>query len=557
MRGLYLIDYDPALPEAERFRETAASALEPAGLRSYYADPQAVQSDRLLKTCQNIFLTSFAIFELSTPNPDILIEIGIALGLNKPFVVVRREGSPSIPILQNRTLLTYTDHARLAAALPKLARDLSERRRMKRLMSEYCAFCHQGCSGLKALSGTQRPFFFLLNNNFRQHYDLYHTYARAFRSTKLQGRALTQALADKSDEPLCKMRRNLQGAKFTLLDLGQPVEPAQYIALGVAIGMRTPWVLTIPRKVTPPALLTEMKQLKYDDFGDLAQKLTHHIYKMFAIGGTAELPDPKLAVTARLELPFWLQFEDWLARYKNHTMRSLHGVAHLLIKEGNQLIERRRLVPNTEVVIGRNPDCDVVINSPLVSRPHAMLSYQEQQIFVKDLNSRGGVFIEGKKVAPDEHTAIYLGQSFRLGASNFTVTLWNQPELPPEVQYQRPQSDFLPPLGITVSLRDGLVLDHQGELVARLSATETALLKMLHGKQGEVCTYEEIATTLYGKPNIAGLRMRLAAAINTLREKLEVNQDNPEFIVTVPSQGYKLLTRAGKLTLTQASNDLP
>lgn len=545
MSGLYFIDHAPDLPGAEEFRQAAADILALSDFQPYYPQHDSDQADYLLKTCQNIFLTSFAIFELSTITPTLLIEIGIALGLNKPFVVFRRDDSNPAGILEKHRILTYHDQQYLATLLLEVAHDVFERRRMKRLMPEYCTFCQRDCPGLKMQAEAGPPYFFLLNSAHPEHQALYHTYAQAFAPTRMSSEILTRLVAATSDLPLCNLRHTLQGAKFTLLNLDPPLDFEQYIALGLAIGMRIPWVVTVSQETPVPALLAGTRYLQYDSFKLLAEKLTEYIYKMFMPGGPS---GRTAALTARLDLPFWLQLEDWLARYKSQSRQRLRGVVFLQVREGNQMVEQRRLLPNTQVVLGRNPDCDVVINSPLVSRRHAILHFQEKQVFITDLESRGGVFIDGRQVTPDTETPIHPGQSIRLGASYFTLILSSSEE-PAAADLALPQTDLLPPLGITVSLGDGLVLDHKGELVARLTSQELALLEVLNAKRGEVCTHEEIALALYGKSTLAGLRMRIAALVNKLRDKVEVDPGKPEFIVSVSGQGYKLLTRAGKLTV--------
>jgi pSer/pThr/pTyr-binding forkhead associated (FHA) protein len=546
MRGLYYIHHDPDLPDTESFRRTVTDILALSNLKPYYGSQDAEQTEYLLKTCQNIFLTSFSIFELTRPNPSILIEIGIALGLDKPFILLQREGSQRLSILDRLLVLTYDDNQSLAAGLLEVNQDMLERHRLKRLMPEYCAGCHEACPGLTEGEDRSEPFLLLLNNTAPQHQALYQAYAEAFTTTKLKREILSQLVTAAGEPPLCKIRCSMQSAKFSLVDLSPPVDPDQHLALGLAIGMRVPWVLTVPQSASLPALLNGAQHFRYDDFTTLSQKLTHYIYKMFMPGSSS---GQTAVLTSRLELPFWFQLEDWRARYSNQAKHSLEGVLHLTIKENNRVVEHRRLPLNTEMSIGRSPDSDVVVGSPLVSRQHASLQYRGQEVIVVDTNSSGGVFVDGRKIPAAEETVIFPGQSIRLGASYFTLTLWTSDESDGEAKYEMAQGGTLPPLGITINLGDGLVLDHQGNLIARLISQEMALLEVLVTRRGEVCTYEDIALAIYGKQNLAGLRMRIAAQVNGLRQKLESDRTRPEFIVTVPGKGYKLLTRAGKLSL--------
>jgi hypothetical protein len=49
-------------------------------------------------------------------------------------------------------------------------------------------------------------------------------------------------------------------------------------------------------------------------------------------------------------------------------------------------------------LIGRGPDCDIVIDNPRISRKHCLLEVSEQNVKVKDLDSSNGTFVNGVQV---------------------------------------------------------------------------------------------------------------------------------------------------------------
>lgn len=55
-----------------------------------------------------------------------------------------------------------------------------------------------------------------------------------------------------------------------------------------------------------------------------------------------------------------------------------------------------------KVVIGRSPDCDVVIDSPKLSRRHAELNLRGNALVVLDLGSSNGTFLNGNKIVRAE-----------------------------------------------------------------------------------------------------------------------------------------------------------
>ena len=49
-------------------------------------------------------------------------------------------------------------------------------------------------------------------------------------------------------------------------------------------------------------------------------------------------------------------------------------------------------------VLGRHPDCDIVLDEGAVSRQHAQLSIVEDGVYVEDMGSRNGTFVNGEQV---------------------------------------------------------------------------------------------------------------------------------------------------------------
>lgn len=65
-----------------------------------------------------------------------------------------------------------------------------------------------------------------------------------------------------------------------------------------------------------------------------------------------------------------------------------------------------------ELTVGRDPSCDVVIDSPLVSRRHARFRRNGPIVVAEDLDSRNGIFLDAVRT---DRAPVVLGQLWRIG----------------------------------------------------------------------------------------------------------------------------------------------
>jgi len=63
-------------------------------------------------------------------------------------------------------------------------------------------------------------------------------------------------------------------------------------------------------------------------------------------------------------------------------------------------------------LIGRDPNCDIVLKASQISRRHAMISLEDGEFFIEDCNSSLGVFVNESKIT--EKTKIAVGNLIRL-----------------------------------------------------------------------------------------------------------------------------------------------
>jgi hypothetical protein len=83
---------------------------------------------------------------------------------------------------------------------------------------------------------------------------------------------------------------------------------------------------------------------------------------------------------------------------------------------------RHPIATGKPVIIGRQPDCQVIINDTNVSRRHAELRVENGQINVRDLGSLNGTKVNGRGVPPDKGSVAMIGDEITVGSAHFTIT---------------------------------------------------------------------------------------------------------------------------------------
>lgn len=108
-------------------------------------------------------------------------------------------------------------------------------------------------------------------------------------------------------------------------------------------------------------------------------------------------------------------------------------MAELIIHAG-KLQGKRLVLPEREIVVGRDEECQLRLTSTLVSRRHCVLDVRPDGIWVRDLASQNGTYVND--VAVTEPLLLRGGDVLRIGAALFQV-----PESIPQIGRGKTKKD--------------------------------------------------------------------------------------------------------------------
>lgn len=99
---------------------------------------------------------------------------------------------------------------------------------------------------------------------------------------------------------------------------------------------------------------------------------------------------------------------------------------YIRIEQGKEQV-RRFLQP--EVMIGRDPNCDLAIIDEALSAHHARLAHHHGQWWLEDLNSTNGTFLNREKL--NTPAVVITGDKFKCGNTVFGIQVEDSDGLSP------------------------------------------------------------------------------------------------------------------------------
>lgn len=189
------------------------------------------------------------------------------------------------------------------------------------------------------------------------------------------------------------------------------------------------------------------------------------------------------------------------------------------------------------IIVGRGTDADVMLEDQYASRRHAEVRRVEMGYQVHDLQSKNGVFIDGRRLAGGEVAWLTDGMEVQFASTRF--------------RFYDPSATLTAPSLIAVR-EPGLRIDPatrqvyvDGALVdPPLSVKQFDLLWFLFQNRGRVVSKDEIAQAVWPEAQGDIYDANIDRMVSRLRSRIEPEgQEEPRFIATVRGYGFQLLVK--------------
>lgn len=201
----------------------------------------------------------------------------------------------------------------------------------------------------------------------------------------------------------------------------------------------------------------------------------------------------------------------------------------LLIAQNGKLNSKQWLLDD-EIIIGRDADCDLVIDDRQVSRRHARIYQTSEGVFLEDLNSKNGSYINHKKIEGSvpinegDVIQIALIQEFLFISSDATIPL-------SEEQVYRI---------VFIDKKNNVVWVGDKKIDPPLSLQQYMLLVCLYEHTGSIVSRMDIVAQVWADSSGAGISNEaIDALVRRVRNRLAEFDADTDFIETVRGYGFR------------------
>ncbi|MCG8572213.1 MAG: FHA domain-containing protein [Spirochaetes bacterium] len=111
-------------------------------------------------------------------------------------------------------------------------------------------------------------------------------------------------------------------------------------------------------------------------------------------------------------------FQDDTGKFKSNDSTSTQKNARIHAKKGLPRLEvggKSKPLSNKAFSIGRDKSNQIIVADPKVSRYHALVTYKNNQAYLKDTGSSNGTYLNGNLIPPNKAVALENGDKIKVG----------------------------------------------------------------------------------------------------------------------------------------------
>jgi DNA-binding response OmpR family regulator len=202
--------------------------------------------------------------------------------------------------------------------------------------------------------------------------------------------------------------------------------------------------------------------------------------------------------------------------------------AALLVQQPDSSL-REVPLPGERAVLGRAPECDIVIEGRLISRQHAAITRRGAAYTIEDLGSHNGTSVNGQPLRGP--WTLRDGDRIELGGMGWMIFMDG------DATSTRPQA---PAVGVWLDAATQDVWVDGQRLVPPLSPAQFSLLQALAARIDHVCSRAEIVAVVW-PGTVAGISDEaIDALIKRLRARLAESPGGQRYLTTLRGRGLIL-----------------
>jgi hypothetical protein len=239
-----------------------------------FADEILKPGHILHKICEQVAQTEFGIYDISNPtNPNVLIELGVAIGFNKPFILTKRANCRGIECLEGLHTFEWNSYLDLETHIMQQVQDhLLRSRNSVSERSHVCNVCGTICrsrlverpdEAYSIIEGSSWPDF------------------RAVVKAALADKNLAELDADKWNglppTTLCNYLLRVRRSRMLLFNVAEPWVPEVFLQLGMTVATCAPWFLFSREGQHVPSNLAGLQRVDFRSMAHLQQELRENI----------------------------------------------------------------------------------------------------------------------------------------------------------------------------------------------------------------------------------------------------------------------------------------